>query len=140
NCSPTPSTVMTGRNKNRVGVFDDGLPLRLQERTIAEALRDAGYASAHLGKWHLNALPGPCVPVLASDERNPGAFGFDTWLSVTNFFDIDPILSRKGEFEQFQGDSSEIVVDEALKYMRARQDDDAPFFVVIWYGSPHSPF
>jgi arylsulfatase A-like enzyme len=140
NCSPTRSTVMTGRNNDRVGVFDHGYPLRLQERTIAQALRDAGYATAHFGKWHLNGLQGPGVPVLASDERNPGAFGFDTWLSVTNFFDIDPILSRHGKFEQFQGDSSEIVVDEALKYMRARQDGDAPFFVVIWYGSPHAPF
>ncbi|MEZ5361904.1 MAG: sulfatase-like hydrolase/transferase [Bryobacterales bacterium] len=66
------------------------LPLRLQEHTVAQALRDAGYSTAHFGKWHLNGLQGPGVPVLASDERNPGAFGFDTWLSVTNFFDIDP--------------------------------------------------
>ena len=140
NCSPTRSTVMTGRNNDRVGVFDHGFPLRLQERTIAQALRDAGYATAHFGKWHLNGLQGPGVPVLASDERNPGAFGFETWLSVTNFFDMDPILGRQGEIEQFQGDSSEIVVDEALKFLRARSGDDAPFFVVIWYGSPHSPF
>lgn len=140
NCSPTRATVMTGRNNDRVGVFDHGFPLRLQERTIAQALRDVGYATAHFGKWHLNGLQGPGVPVLASDERNPGAFGFETWLSVTNFFDMDPILSRQGEFEEFQGDSSEIVVDEALRYLRARNDDDAPVFVVIWYGSPHSPF
>ena len=140
NCSPTRSTVMTGRNNDRVGVFDHGFPLRLQERTIAQALRDAGYATAHFGKWHLNGLQGPGVPVLASDEHSPGAFGFETWLSVTNFFDMDPILSRQGEFERFQGDSSEIIVDEALNYLRARTDHEAPFFVVIWYGSPHSPF
>lgn len=140
NCSPTRSTVMTGRNNDRVGVFDHGFPLRLQERTIAQALRDAGYATAHFGKWHLNGLQGPGVPVLSSDERSPGAFGFETWLSVTNFFDMDPILSRQGKFEQFQGDSSEIIVDEAMEYINARADDEAPFFVVIWYGSPHSPF
>ncbi|MCB9383123.1 MAG: sulfatase-like hydrolase/transferase [Bryobacterales bacterium] len=140
NCSPTRSTVMTGRNNDRVGVFDHGFPLRLQERTVAQALRDAGYSTAHFGKWHLNGLQGPGVPVLASDERNPGAFGFTNWLSVTNFFDIDPLMSREGEFEQFQGDSSEIVVDEAVQYIRAHQVDDAPFFAVIWYGSPHSPF
>ena len=140
NCSPTRSTVMTGRNNDRVGVFDHGFPLRLQERNIAQALRDAGYATAHFGKWHLNGLQGPGVPVLASDERSPGAFGFETWLSVTNFFDMDPIMGRQGKFEQFQGDSSEIIVDEALKYLRARASEEAPFFVVIWYGSPHSPF
>ena len=140
NCSPTRSTVMTGRNNDRVGVFDHGFPLRLQEPTIAQALRDAGYATAHFGKWHLNGLQGPGVPVLATDERNPGAFGFETWLSVTNFFDMDPIMGRQGEFEQFQGDSSEIIVDEALKHLRSRTNDEAPFFVIIWYGSPHSPF
>ena len=103
NCSPTRSTVMTGRNNDRVGVFDHGFPLRLQERTIAQALRDAGYATAHFGKWHLNGLQGPGVPVLASDARNPGAFGFETWLSVTNFFDMDPILSRQGEVRGVSG-------------------------------------
>lgn len=140
NCSPTRATVMTGRNNDRVGVFDHGFPLRLQERTIAQALRDAGYATAHFGKWHLNGLQGPGVPVFEFDERSPGAFGFETWLSVTNFFDRDPIMSRRGAFEQFQGDSSEIIVDEALEYLRGRAGEEAPFFVVIWYGSPHSPF
>lgn len=140
NCSPTRATLMTGRSNDRTGVFDHGYPLRLQERTIAQAMRDGGYRTAHFGKWHLNGLRGPGVPVLASDTHTPGAFGFETWLSVTNFFDVDPILSREGEFEEFSGDSSEIVVDEALKYMRERAEEEAPFFVVIWYGSPHSPF
>ncbi|MCA9132592.1 MAG: sulfatase-like hydrolase/transferase, partial [Planctomycetales bacterium] len=77
---------------------------------------------------------------LADDERTPGVFGLDTWLSVTNFFDRDPILSRGGEFEEFQGDSSEIVVDEALAFMRQQVQAGQPFFTVIWYGSPHSPY
>lgn len=140
NCSPTRATVMTGRSNDRTGVFDHGYPLRLQERTIAQALRDGGYRTAHFGKWHLNGLRGPGVPILAGDTHNPGAFGFETWLSVTNFFDVDPILSRQGEFEEFSGDSSEIVIEEALKYLGARGKDTTPFFVVIWYGSPHSPF
>jgi len=140
NCSPTRATVMTGRSNDRTGVFDHGFPLRLQERTIAQTLRDAGYRTAHFGKWHLNGLRGPGVPILSADTHNPGAFGFETWLSVTNFFDVDPILSRQGEFEEFEGDSSEIVVGEALQYLGARGEEDAPFFVVIWYGSPHDPF
>jgi arylsulfatase A-like enzyme len=77
---------------------------------------------------------------LKNDERNPGVFGFDTWLSVTNFFDRDPILSRNGEFEEFKGDSSEIVIDEALKFIRSQAGSEKPFFAVVWYGSPHSPF
>jgi arylsulfatase A-like enzyme len=137
-CSPTRASVLTGRTHNRTGVWNHGAPLRLQEKTIAQALRDLGYATGHFGKWHLNGIRGPGVPVLGDDITSPGAVGFDTWLTVTNFFDINPVMSRQGKFEEFKGDSSEIIVDEALKYMKGQKD--GPFFTVIWYGSPHDPF
>ncbi|MCA9074042.1 MAG: sulfatase-like hydrolase/transferase [Planctomycetaceae bacterium] len=140
NCSPTRATVMTGRSNDRTGVHNHGYPLRLQEQTIAQALRDAGYATGHFGKWHLNGLRGPGAPILASDARHPGVFGFDEWLSVTNFFDRNPILSHRGEFIEFEGDSSEIIVAEALKFIRQQVDAQRPSFTVIWYGTPHSPW
>ncbi len=140
NCSPTRATVMTGRTNDRTGVLNHGVPLRPQEKTIAQALKNAGYATGHFGKWHLNGMRGAGAPIFADDIRNPGEFGFGTWLSVTNFFDRDPIMSRQGEFEEFEGDSSEIVVDEALKFIREQTKTETPFFTVIWYGTPHSPF
>ncbi|MFT5131175.1 MAG: arylsulfatase A-like enzyme [Rhodothermales bacterium] len=139
NCSPTRATVMTGRSNDRSGVQDHGYPMRLQEKTVARALRDSGYVTGHFGKWHLNGLRGPGVPILKGDSHSPGAFGFDTWFSVTNFFDRDPLMSRQGEFEQKQGDSSEVVVAEALEFIRSKKDGGAPIFTVIWYGTPHSP-
>lgn len=139
-CSPTRASVLTGRSNDRTGVENHGYALRLQEGTIAEVLRDAGYLTAHFGKWHLNGLRGPGVPILASDSHHPGHFGFNTWLSVTNFFDRDPILSRMGEFEEFSGDSSEIIVDQALRFIRQNGEGPWPFFAVIWYGTPHRPF
>ncbi|MFT5527635.1 MAG: arylsulfatase A-like enzyme, partial [Pirellulaceae bacterium] len=139
NCSPTRSTVMTGRTNDRTGVHDHGFPMRLQEKTIAQAMRNAGYLTAHFGKWHLNGLRGPGVPILKADTHSPGAFGFEHWLSVTNFFDRDPLMSRMGEFERHRGDSSEIIVAEALEFIRAKKDGNEPLFIVIWYGSPHSP-
>ncbi|MEM8735084.1 MAG: sulfatase-like hydrolase/transferase [Planctomycetota bacterium] len=139
-CSPTRASVLTGRSNNRTGVESHGFALRLQEKTVAKAMRDAGYRTGHFGKWHLNGLRGPGVPVLASDDHNPGVFGFEEWLSVTNFFDRDPILGRRGEFEEFRGDSSEIVVDEALKFIQGCVQQQEPFFTVIWFGTPHSPF
>ncbi|RMF40199.1 MAG: N-acetylgalactosamine 6-sulfate sulfatase [Planctomycetota bacterium] len=139
-CSPTRATVLTGRTHVRCGVESHGYALRRQERTLSQALQRHGYRTGHFGKWHLNGLRGPGVPVLASDDHNPGVFGFDQWLSVTNFFDRDPILSRRGQFEEFQGDSSEIVVDEALKFIATCVDAEQPSFTVIWFGTPHSPF
>lgn len=140
NCSPTRATVLTGRSNDRAGVHNHGYALRRQERTLPQALQKAGYVTAHFGKWHLNGYSGPGVPILASDKHRPGNFGFDEWLSVTNFFDRDPVMSRMGEFEQMKGDSSEIIVAEALKFIGAKAEGEAPFLAVIWYGSPHSPW
>lgn len=139
-CSPTRASVLTGRTNLRCGVDTHGYALRLQERTLAAALQAAGYATGHFGKWHLNGLRGPGVPVLASDTHHPGKFGFDHWLSVTNFFDRDPILSRNGAFEEHRGDSSEIVVEQATRFMAEQAKQGKPFLAVIWYGTPHSPF
>ena len=140
NCSPTRASVMTGRSNDRTGVENHGFALRRQERTVAQALHAAGYATGHFGKWHLNGLRGPGVPILASDDHNPGEFGFEEWLSVTNFFDRNPIMSRRGQFQEFEGDSSEIIVAEALGFVRKQAQAERPFFAVIWYGTPHSPF
>ena len=139
-CSPTRASVLTGRTNMRTGVNSHGYALRRQERTLARALQEAGYATGHFGKWHLNGLRGPGVPVLASDSHHPGQFGFDHWRSVTNFFDRNPVMSREGEFVEFEGDSSEIIVDAALEFIAAQVDSNRKSFSVIWYGTPHSPF
>ncbi|MBA4146747.1 MAG: sulfatase-like hydrolase/transferase [Verrucomicrobia bacterium] len=139
-CSPTRASVLTGRSNDRTGVLSHGYALRLQERTIAQALRKAGYVTGHFGKWHLNGLRGPGAPILSSDERHPGAFGFDEWVSTSNFYDLNPLLSRQGKIEEFKGDSSEIAVGETLKFIERHHRSDKPMFAVIWYGTPHSPF
>ena len=139
-CSPTRATVLTGRTHDRTGVFDHGYALRIQEKTLGQAMKRAGYATGHFGKWHLNGLRGPGAPIFKEDSHHPGAFGFDEWLSVTNFFDRNPIMSRKGKIEEYSGDSSEIIVDEALKFIKANATANKPFFTVIWYGTPHDPW
>lgn len=139
-CSPTRASVLTGRTHDRSGVLSHGYALRLQEKTITQALKKVGYVTGHFGKWHLNGHRGPGVPILGDDPRSPGAFGFDEWVSVSNFFDVDPLMSRAGMFEQFHGDSSEVVVAEAAKFLEKHCRSGKPMFAVIWYGSPHSPF
>ena len=137
-CSPTRASVMTGRIPGRTGVPGLHKRLCLQEKTIAQALKKAGYATAHFGKWHLNGVKGPGMPILPDDPNHPGHYGFDFWLSMTNFFEMDPILSRMGKFEYIEGESSEIMVREALKFIEEHKAK--PTFSVIWYGSPHFPF
>ncbi len=139
-CSPTRASVLTGRNNDRTAVFSVGRPLRTAETTIARLLRDAGYATAHFGKWHLSGFKGPGAPVISADARHPGVFGYQYWLAATNFFDIDPILGRNGVPEAFTGGSSEVVIREAMTFIDSVKQSGRPFFVTVWFGSPHDPW
>jgi len=130
-CSPTRASVMTGRHPNRMGVFWPGMPLRRQEVTIAQAVKAAGYATGHFGKWHLNGVAGPGKPIAASDPLGPGPFGFDEWFSVSNYFDLDWTFSHKGEPVKVTGDGSEAISQVA--------GQRKPFFACIWFGNPHAP-
>ena len=133
-CSPTRGSVITGRHPNRYGTFNAGWSIRPEEISIAQIMKKAGYATAHFGKWHLG-------PVKANSPTNPGAMGFDEWISHDNFFEMDPQLSRNGgEPVVYKGESSEILVAEAIKFIEKSKDNKQPFFVVIWYGSPHEPY
>jgi arylsulfatase A-like enzyme len=131
-CSPTRGSVLTGRHPNRYGVFKWGHPIRPQETTVAQALKTAGYTSAHFGKWHLGS-------VREGSPVHPGAMGFDHWVSAPNFYDNDPIFSHGGKAVQHQGESSVVTVDVALEWIGARAQEDRPFLAVIWFGSPHLP-
>ena len=132
-CSPTRASVMTGRHPNRMGVFKWGYPMRPQEITLAEALKTAGYATGHFGKWHLGS-------VRNGSPASPGANGFDEWLSAPNFYDNNAIMSHRGKAVPKQGESSMIAVDAAMQWIdEVLANDSAPFFAVVWFGSPHSP-
>lgn len=133
-CSPTRGSVLTGRHPNRFGTFAPGWSIRPEEITIAHLLGHAGYDCAHFGKWHLG-------PVKGSSPTNPGAMGFDHWLSHDNFFEMNPLLSRDGgPPTKFVGEGSEVLIDEAIKYLSEGNRTDSPFFLVIWFGSPHEPY
>jgi len=133
-CSPTRGSVITGRHPNRYGTFTPGCSLRPEEISIAKIMHRAGYACGHFGKWHLG-------PVKAASPTNPGRMGFDEWLSHDNFFELNPYFSRNGgPPEQFQGESSEIIVAEAQRFIDRARASQRPFFVVVWFGSPHEPY
>ena len=133
-CSPTRASFLTGRHPNRMGTFSPGWSIRPEEITSAHILSKAGYRCGHYGKWHLGA-------VKASSPVNPGAMGFDEWLSHDNFFEMNPSLSRNGADPQvFAGESSAIVIDEAIRFIDEAQQSGKPFFTVVWFGSPHEPY
>jgi arylsulfatase A-like enzyme len=134
NCSPTRASFLTGRHPNRMGTFAPGWSLRPEEITIAAVLSQAGYHCGHFGKWHVGA-------VKAGSPVNPGAMGFHEWVSHDNFFELNPSLSRNGgPPEVFRGESSEVVVREAIRFIDGARRAGKPFFTIVWFGSPHEPY
>lgn len=150
-CSPSRASVMTGRHPARYRCYSWGHDLPLRETTVAELARQAGYATGHFGKWHLGGIPntdgssGRGLPESYDEApRDPGHQGFDEWISAGNWFDRDPpagVLFHNGrEVGARCGDTSDLIVDDALQFIRRQVKVGRPFLCVIWFPSPHSPF
>ncbi len=131
-CTPTRGSLLTGRHPNRFGAFKWGHTIRPQERTLAEALKAAGYRTGHFGKWHLG-------PMVAGEPASPGSSGFDEWVSAFNFYNNDPWLSDNGTVRRFEGESSMVTMERALAFVEEAAKDEAPFLAVVAFGNPHSP-
>ncbi|MFP4172169.1 MAG: sulfatase-like hydrolase/transferase [Candidatus Hydrogenedentota bacterium] len=131
-CTPTRGSFLTGRHPNRYGAFQWGNAIRPQEVTMAKALKQAGYATGHFGKWHLGS-------VIADDPTTPGGMGFEEWVSAPNFYELDPWMSHNGEPVQLHGEGSMVTVEAALEFMEQAYEEDRPFLAVVWFGVPHTP-
>ena len=142
-CSPSRATLLTGRHHMRTGVYDvlqdsmHNAHLLEREVTIAEALKQAGYATAHFGKWHLGLTSG------RRKKPSPAEHGFDYWFGLANGAypsQKDPVnFIRNGKrVGPLKGYSCQIVVDDAVRWLSEQRRPDQPFFLNIWFNEPHS--
>ena len=132
-CSPTRSELLTGRYHPRSGVYstsEGGERINLDETTIADIFKKAGYATAAFGKWH-NGMQYP---------YHPNARGFDEFYGFCsghwgNYF--SPLLEHNGKIVQGKGFIIDDLTDKALEFIH--QNRDEPFFLYLPYNTPHSP-
>lgn len=133
-CSPTRAEFLTGRYHPRGGVrgVSTGQErLNLDERTIADAFRAAGYATGAFGKWH-NGSQWP---------YHPQARGFDEYFGHTSghwgeYF--DPPLELNGRMIREQGYIVDVCTNRALDFIE--RHSDRPFFCYVPFTTPHSPW
>ena len=141
-CSPSRAGMLTGRTPYRNGMYTIYMPgrpfpyLRTDERTLPAILKEHGYATCHVGKWHLGHLDNP-------EHPRPDQHGYDHWFGTTNNASpshINPTnFIRNGEkVGEIVGNSAGIIVDEAIKWLESKNPGQ-PFFITVWTHEPHTP-
>lgn len=133
-CAPTRASLLTGRYHSRSGVHGvtrGQETMRSEEVTIAEILRENGYATGCFGKWHNGA----------HFPNNPNGQGFDEFLGFcaghwNNYFDTH--LEYNGKMVETKGYIADVVTDAAIQFIQKNKNH--PFFCYVPYNPPHSPF
>lgn len=147
-CCPSRAMLMTGRHPQRSGIINwtqgnaqgpKGRNMPLEEVTLAEALKGAGYKTALFGKWHLGAHP----------EYGPTKQGFDEFFGLRGGF-IDNynhhFLHGRGFYDLYEKAESvhrkgqyfpDLMTARAIKYIDANAG--TPFFMYVAFNIPHYP-
>ena len=143
-CSPSRAGLMTGRSPIRSGVYDwvppDG-PMHLPEAevTLAELLKDRGYTTCHVGKWHLSRWEmGKALMV----GPTPGDQGFEYWFACDNNAlpsHLNPVnYMRNGKAcGRLKGYACQLVAKEAIDWLTNVRDENEPFYLNVWFNEPH---
>ncbi len=151
-CSPTRASIMTGQYPARLHLTDFiagqlrpyeklTIPawtkyLRPEELTVAEALKALGYATAHVGKWHLAARR--AVPGRQAEEFQPTRQGFDVSIPKPQrskgYFLPPDYVRANGDQGAYVTD---YLTDEAMTWIERMKH--GPFFLYLAYHTPHTP-
>ncbi|MEC8396813.1 MAG: arylsulfatase [Bacteroidota bacterium] len=132
-CSPTRAEILTGRHHVRGGVFSTsrgGERLDIDEETMAEVFKTAGYQTAAYGKWH-NGMQAPF---------HPNSRGFDDFYGFCsghwgNYY--NPLLERNGNIVRGNGFIIDDLTQHGIDFIEKNKNQ--PFFLYLPYNTPHSP-
>jgi arylsulfatase A-like enzyme len=141
-CSPTRAALMTGRYATHTGVYTIVRPhakwgLPLAERTLANALKEAGYTTAITGKWHLGEFDPAYVPTARGFDHQYGHY-FGAIDYFTHIRDGSPDWYRDGQPLKEEGYSTELLAREACRLIEA-QGKGTPLFLYVPFNGVHSP-
>jgi arylsulfatase A-like enzyme len=137
-CTPTRVGLLTGRYPSRYGVLSPAYGKIFNDDTVtlAQALRECGYATSLTGKWHMGSPP----------EYTPRKYGFDTSYGYfhgqtdpyTHYYKTgERSWHRNDQFLDEEGHATDLITNEAVRVIES--DHDKPFFLYVTYSVPHHP-
>ncbi len=132
-CAPSRGSVLTGQYSHVHGVTNNSSLMREESPSVAELLRQSGYQTALIGKWHIGRFPNRTV-----SQEPPG---FDHWEVLPGQGRYhNPLMIRKdGKKTRHKGYSSDVIGDLSIDWMKDR-DPDRPFMLMCHFKSCHEPY
>jgi arylsulfatase A-like enzyme len=132
-CTPARASLLTGQYPHEHGVDGNSIQLPQTGETLGCVLRDAGYDTGYVGKWHLDGedRPGYVPP-------GPRRQGFDYWKGFNRGHDHlrgHPHFDEEGTVEWEEGYQPEIQTDLTIDFLEEDRED--PFFMLLSWGPPH---
>ncbi len=145
-CTPTRACLMTGRYNYRtraIDTFRGRAMMEHEEVTIAEVLREAGYATGIFGKWHL----GDNYPMRPMDQgfeevlvHRGGGIGQPSDPPGGEGKYTDPIFMANGKLTPMQGYCTDVYFREGMKWAEKAKQQGRPFFLYLPTNAPHGPY
>ena len=125
-CSPSRASILTGSNLDRHGVVTNVVDLAADEITFPGLLRQSGYDTGFVGKWHLGK---------ESDRPRPEFRHWVAFRGQGTYF--DPTLNVNGAARHEKGYVTDLLTDHAMDFIC--QERSSPFFLFLSHKAPHGP-
>ncbi|MFT5759641.1 MAG: arylsulfatase A-like enzyme [Alteromonadaceae bacterium] len=143
-CSPTRAALMSGQYSLRAGVWHTVMGRHMlsdQHRILPELLKDSGYNTAMIGKWHL----GDNYPFRPQDQGfdhvlNHGGGGVGQAPDYWENDQFDDTYFLNGKEKKYNGFATDVWFDEAIDFIHEQSTKDAPFFLYLATNAPHVPW
>jgi arylsulfatase A-like enzyme len=120
-CTPSRASILTGQYSHKNGVLTLNEQLKPESRSVAKYLRETGYQTAMIGKWHLGSEPQ----------------GFDHWRILPGqgtYYDPE-FLEQTGR-KKYTGYCTDLITDFTLEWLD-RRNQEQPFFLMCHHKAPH---